>query len=70
MLSLIVLIVTVTFAVFRRLYNYVFLNAVSIREALYALSISQNIYLCTFWDADMSMVLQCTLKYQVLLDEI
>ena len=27
-----------------------------------------NIYLCTFWNADMSMVLQCTCKDDVLLD--
>ena len=27
----------------------------------------QNIYLCTFWDGDISMVFGCTRKYQVLL---
>ena len=32
------------------------------------MSISQNIYLCTFRDANMSMVLQYALKYQVLPD--
>ena len=37
-----------------------------LKGQLYVNSIS-NIYLCTFWDADMSMVSQCNGKYQVLL---
>ena len=46
-----------------------FFTAVSIRAASDN-SAYQNIYLCTFRDADISMVLRCTRKYQALLDGI